>query len=110
MIYFDNAATTYPKPIEVYDGVNFAMKNYSFNAGRGSYKFSKITFDMIEETREKLASLVLEQKNKVIFTGSATESLNNIIFGLCLKVYKYKFMQNCCKNTHKIIYMQYIKY
>lgn len=84
MIYFDNAATTYPKPIEVYDGVNFAMKNYSFNAGRGSYKFSKITFDMIEETREKLASLVLEQKNKVIFTGSATESLNNIIYGLCL--------------------------
>ena len=82
MIYFDNAATTYPKPNEVYDGVNYAMKNFSFNAGRGSYKSSKITFDMIEETREKIASLIQEHKNKVIFTGSATESLNNIIYGL----------------------------
>jgi hypothetical protein len=34
------------------------------------------------------------------------------IIGICvliyvLKLYKYKFMQNCCKFTRKIIYMQY---
>ena len=84
MIYFDNAATTFPKPKEVYEGINYALKNFSFNAGRGSYKEAKNTFDMIEQTRGKLSSLVSCDKNKVIFTSSATESLNNIIYGLML--------------------------
>ena len=84
MIYFDNAATTFPKPEVVYNGIDYAMRNFSFNAGRGSYKYSKSTFEMIEDTRTKLALLVSESKNNVIFTGSATESLNNIIYGLKL--------------------------
>ena len=54
MIYFDNAATTYPKPQCVYEAVNEGMKLYSFNAGRGSYKFAKETYKMIENTREKI--------------------------------------------------------
>lgn len=84
MIYFDNAATTYPKPDSVYDAINIGMKRYSFNAGRGAYQASKKTFAMIEETRDKIASLINERGNKVIFTGSATESLNNILYGLRL--------------------------
>lgn len=82
MIYFDNAATTYPKPKEVYDAIEFAMKNFSFNAGRGSYKAATNTFRMIQETREKIASLIDTNYERVIFTSSATESLNNIIYGL----------------------------
>lgn len=58
MIYFDNAATTYPKPKEVYDAINEGMQKYSFNAGRGSYNAANETFKMIDKTREKLASLV----------------------------------------------------
>lgn len=84
MIYFDNAATTYPKPKCVYDAVNIAMEKYAFNAGRGCYQSSKNTFDMIEETREKIAALINESSNKVVFTSSATESLNNILYGLNL--------------------------
>ena len=53
MIYFDNAATTYPKPDCVYEAIQNAMKLYSFNAGRGCYQSAKRTFDMIEETRVK---------------------------------------------------------
>ncbi len=85
MIYFDNAATTNKKPKEVIEGINYALSNYNFNAGRGSYKEAKKTFKMIEETREKIASLINTSKEKVVFTSSATESLNNIIYGLDLK-------------------------
>lgn len=85
MIYFDNAATTYPKPDCVYDAVNIAMKKYSFNAGRGGYNEASETFKMIEETRQKLADVIGGYKEQVIFTSSATESLNNILYGLDLK-------------------------
>lgn len=85
MIYFDNAATTYPKPECVYAAVNDGMRQYSFNAGRGTYKEAKKTFDMVWDTREKVASLINEDGHNVIFTSSATEALNNILYGLSLK-------------------------
>ncbi len=84
MIYFDNAATTYPKPECVYDAINTAMKEYAFNAGRGGYQEAKKTFDMVEDTRYQIASLIGADSNNVIFTSSATESLNNILYGLGL--------------------------
>ena len=84
MIYFDNAATTYPKPDCVYNAVQIALKDYAFNAGRGSYKAAQHTHKMIEETRGKVSALINESGDKVIFTSSATESLNNIIYGLGL--------------------------
>ncbi len=82
MIYFDNAATTFPKPKEVYEALEFAAKNYAFNAGRGSYKEANDTFKMIENTRRKLTSLINTKPDNVVFTSSATEALNNIIYGL----------------------------
>ena len=85
MIYFDNAATTYPKPDCVYEGVNKAMREYSFNAGRGGYSEASKTFKMIDETRQKIADVIGGYKEQVIFTSSATESLNNILYGLDLK-------------------------
>lgn len=84
MIYFDNAATTYPKPEAVYEAIDFAMKNYAFNSGRGSYLASENTFKMINDARQKIAKLVNSNANNVVFTGSATESLNDIVFGLNL--------------------------
>ena len=85
MIYFDNAATTYPKPQCVYDALNEGSHKYMFNAGRGSYAAAKETFKMIDATREKVATVISANKEKVIFTSSATESLDNIIYGLQLK-------------------------
>ena len=85
MIYFDNAATTYPKPHCVYDALNEGSRKFMFNAGRGSYNAAKETFKMIDATREKVASIISTDKDKVIFTSSATEALDNIIYGLQLK-------------------------
>lgn len=37
MIYLDNAATTFPKPENVYQALDNANRNNAFNAGRGHY-------------------------------------------------------------------------
>ena len=48
MIYFDNGATTFPKPFSVRKAVNDAMSNYGANPGRSghimSVKSSEIMF------------------------------------------------------------------
>lgn len=82
MVYLDNAATTFPKPEEVYLALDRANREYGFNSGRGSYKKAKEISRIIDETREKVGNLVGTDKNKVIFSTSATEALNIIIFGL----------------------------
>lgn len=82
MIYLDNAATTYPKPEEVYEALNSANRNYAFNAGRGSYKEAKTVSKIIDETREEIAGLVGLGKENTIFSTSSTEALNIIIFGI----------------------------
>lgn len=82
MIYLDNAATTYPKPEEVYVALDKANREYAFNAGRGSYKKAKEVNEIIEDTRSYIAKMVGGNYENVVFTSSATESLNKIIFGL----------------------------
>lgn len=85
MIYFDNAATTYPKPKEVYDALDYAQRNLSFNAGRGSYKQSKDCLLVLEELRKEIASICKADFRDVTLLSSATEALNVIINGLDLK-------------------------
>lgn len=82
MIYLDNAATTFPKPEEVYNALDKANREYGFNAGRGGYKKSKNISKIIDETRDEIASLVDCSGSSTIFTSSSTEALNLIIFGL----------------------------
>lgn len=82
MIYLDNAATTFPKPEEVYLALDKANREYGFNSGRGSYKKAKDISRIIDETREEIGACIGIDKNKVIFSTSATEALNIIIFGL----------------------------
>ena len=37
MIYLDNAATTYPKPLPVQNAISNALKNYGANPGRAGH-------------------------------------------------------------------------
>lgn len=82
MIYFDNAATTFPKPEKVYKALDEANRNFAFNAGRGGYASAQNASKIIEETRCGIASFVDAKKEEVIFTTSSTEALNFIIFGI----------------------------
>lgn len=85
MIYLDNAATTFPKPEEVYKALDYANRNLAFNAGRGTYENAVKAADYIYKTREVLSSLINASPNNVVFTATATEALNTIIYGLNIK-------------------------
>ena len=46
-VYLDNAATTFPKPEEVYEALDMANRELAFNAGRGTYNLAKKATDLI---------------------------------------------------------------
>ena len=77
MIYFDNAATTFPKPKCVIKAVNECISKYCGNPGRSSHRLSILTSEKIYEAREKIARLLgVESPEKVVFTQNATHALN----------------------------------
>ena len=82
MIYFDNAATTFPKPNSVIESVNSAMIQYGGNPGRSGHKFSMRVSEKIYMVRKKAALLFNTQPQNIIFTSNCTMSLNIAIKGL----------------------------
>lgn len=82
MAYFDNAATTYPKPDCVYDFMNSFYRNNGANAGRGNYKLAKSASAIIEDTRKKIQELLHCPAKQVVFEPTATIALNVIIQGI----------------------------
>lgn len=83
MVYFDNAATTYPKPDIVYERIMTAMKDYGANPGRSGHKMALKASRGIFETRELIGKLFnISNPLNIILTFNATESLNLGIKGL----------------------------
>lgn len=81
MIYFDNAATSFPKPKTVATAVENAINSLG-NASRGTYKPSLDAARLVYSAREKVAKLFnLNDPLNVAFTSNATESLNIAING-----------------------------
>ena len=56
-IYLDNAATTFPKPEEVYVAMDNLNRTGAVNAGRGSYKLAQIASELLYDTKNKIANL-----------------------------------------------------
>jgi cysteine desulfurase family protein len=83
MVYFDNAATSYPKPEVVYDSIMTAMREYGANPGRSGHKMALKAGRGIFETRELICKLFnINNPMNVIFTFNATEALNIGIKGV----------------------------
>lgn len=83
MVYFDNAATSFPKPNVVYDSVMKVMKEYGANPGRSGHKLALRLGREIFQTRELLAELFnIKNPMNIIFTSNCTESLNLGIKGI----------------------------
>lgn len=83
MIYFDNAATTFPKPDCVNDGIINCMRNYCGNPGRSSHTLSIASAMKIYECRCEIALLFgSDYPENVVFTYNATYALNTAIKGL----------------------------
>lgn len=87
MIYLDNAATSYPKPEEVYQAMDNVNRNLAFNAGRGGYRGAREAQNIIMELKNELCKMVgLGQKeSNVLLSESATIASNIVINGLDFK-------------------------
>jgi cysteine desulfurase family protein len=82
MAYFDNAATTYPKPDVVYSFMDSFYRNYGGSAGRGGYALANTAKGIIDETRTLIQELLHCSAKQVVFTPTATIALNMIIQGV----------------------------
>lgn len=83
MIYLDNAATTFPKPISVVREVNTALTKYGANPGRGGHSLSMRAGKTVYDCRLKLSKLFnSENVENVVFTLNCTHSINTVLKGL----------------------------
>lgn len=88
MAYFDNAATTFPKPDCVYAHMDDFYRNCGGSYGRGQYRQALSVGSLVSDTRSRIQMLLHCQSKQVIFTSTATVALNIIIQGVIKKVQK----------------------
>ncbi len=91
MAYFDNAATTFPKPECVYEAMNQFYRANGASAARGNYSASMSVNQLVTDTRERIKRILNCPAKQVVFTPTATLALNIIIQGL---------LQDCRKNVY----------
>ena len=103
MAYFDNAATTYPKPETVYQSMDQFQRQTGGSFGRGNYEFSNSAKGMVDDTRKAIKQLLHCPAKQVVFEPSATISLNIIIQGIIQKgarnIYISPFEHNAVTRT-----------
>lgn len=103
MAYFDNAATTYPKPEIVYQSMDQFQRHIGGSFGRGNYEFSNLAKGIVDDTRKALKQLLQCPAKQVVFEPTATLSLNIIIQGIIQKgvrnVYISPFEHNAVTRT-----------
>lgn len=103
MAYFDNAATSFPKPETVYQRMDQFNRNTSGSFGRGNYGITGHVRGLTEETRSNIQRLLQCASKQVVFEPTATISLNIIIQGVIEKgvrtVYISPFEHNAVTRT-----------
>lgn len=81
--YWDNAATTWPKPAPVTEAVNRALVHFGANPGRGGHAMGMAASQEIYRCRETAARFFhLDNPGAVVFTLNCTMALNMAIKGL----------------------------
>lgn len=83
--YFDNSATSFPKPPEV----EIYIREYLLQGGtygRGAYNRVFLASKRVEETRNLISSIIgTELNSNILFTSNSTHALN-----IAIKGYNYK--------------------
>lgn len=83
MIYFDNAATSWPKPPSVPEAMTRFLRECGANPGRSGHALSIQAGRIVYQARERLARLFgLGDPLAVVFAKNATEALNLALLGL----------------------------
>ena len=83
MIYLDNAATSFKKPLSLYPAVLKNTLINSANAGRGGHFYSLRASELIYKTTESLCELFnIKSPEQIAYTQNATLALNMGILGI----------------------------
>ena len=81
--YFDNAATSWPKPPGVPRAVRRCLERGGGNAGRSGHAKALEASRTVLRARELLAELFrIADPSRILFTKNATEALNLALYGL----------------------------
>lgn len=82
-IYFDQAATSFPKAPGVAAAMMHYLEDIGVNINRGAYSSAQSAEETVLETREALCRLFnFNQPQNVIFTLNITQSLNYLLKGI----------------------------
>lgn len=83
LIYLDNAATSYPKPDEVYIFMDRFYRENGVNPGRSGYDMCMAAGEIVEETRKLLTKEFHgTDPNRLVFGYNSTDALNLAILGV----------------------------
>lgn len=83
MIYWDNAATTWPKPTTVRVSTCKANQLYGANPGRSGHRMSMAAAEQVYECRKKVADFFgLPDPTGVVFTANCTAAINTVVRGV----------------------------
>ena len=70
MIYFDNAATTFPKPPSVSKEMLRCMREYGGNPGRSGHRLSLAAAEAVFNVREALAEFFgIRKPENIVFAA-----------------------------------------
>lgn len=79
----DNAATSFPKPEEVYQAVDYFNRNLGGSPGRGSHQATLKAGAVLLECRELLARLFnITDPAQIAFTANITDAINTGLKGI----------------------------
>jgi len=82
-IYFDQAATSWPKPTEVMASMDSFQRSIGASPGRSGHSRSLDAARVVLGAREAVARLFgVADPLRIVFTKNATEALNLVAFGL----------------------------
>lgn len=85
-IYFDQAASSFPKPPSVPEKMTEVITKYGANPGRSGHLLARQAGEVVYQTRVKLSQFFGEKNpDNVIFYPNATYALNQAIQGLPLQ-------------------------
>jgi len=101
-IYLDHAATTPVHP----DALASMLPSFGYNFGNpsSSYSYGKKALELIEDSRQSVASLIGAKKEEIIFTSGGTESDNLAIKGAALaNINKGRHIITCATEHHAVL-------
>ncbi|AEI46450.1 aminotransferase class V-fold PLP-dependent enzyme [Paenibacillus mucilaginosus] len=81
-IYLDHAASSWPKPPQVWKAMQDCMEHYAANPGRGSHSMAVKASRTLFEGRKRLAKLFgVRNPNDISYALNTTMALNQAILG-----------------------------